>query len=262
VATPAAVARVAAAGGRAAGGPTPAAPAVAEDAATAASIDQTTLAAPSRRARGADTGASGSGTRERVEEIVARLQPSLATGARADTAVDAPVGLSGVNLASRLEAIARVRDAQAAQPLSRLVMDVPDAIGGVDRIAVSLRGQRLDASLAIQDAATASRVADRVAQLAEALGARGYEAGQLAVTSARGVAPESLDLTRLGALALEREGTRGVASILQDMAGGGLRERQGSPGRQHDPSASSREHDGQRGQTPRRQPRRDSGAPE
>ncbi|MFO0272228.1 MAG: hypothetical protein ACK53W_17025 [Gemmatimonadota bacterium] len=197
--------------------------------------------------------------RERMEELAARLAPPLATGSTGEGTATVPVGQPRVDLTARLEAIARVRDAQAAQPLARLVMDVPDDLGGVDRIAVSLRGQRLDAALAIQDPATASRVADRVARLAEALGARGYEAGTLSVTTARGIAPESLDLVRLGAQALEREGTRGVASILQDVAGAGLRERHAAPGRQDDPSTPSREHDRRSGDTPRRQSRRDPG---
>lgn len=196
---------------------------------------------------------------ERMEELAARLAPPLATGSTGEGTAPVPVGPPRVDLTARLEAIARVRDAQAAQPLARLVMDVPDDLGGVDRIAVSLRGQRLDASLAIQDPATAARVADRVARLAEALGARGYDAGTLSVTTARGIAPESLDLTRLGAQALEREGTRGVASVLQDVAGAGLRERYAAPGRQDDPSTPSREHDRRNGDTPRRQSRRDSG---
>mgnify|MGYP001810105692 CR=1 FL=1 len=202
---------------------------------------------------------SRSAARERVEELVARLSPPLATGTTADTPLDAAAAVPGVDLTARLEAVARVRDAQAAQPLSRLVMDVPDAIGGVDRIAVALRGQRLDATLAIQDPGTAARVAQRVEALAEALGARGYEPGTLAVSAARGIAPESLDLTRLTGLAMEREGTRGVASFLQDLGGGGLRDRQHSPGRQHDSSASSRGDEGARGETPRRQSRRDPG---
>ncbi|MFN9213906.1 MAG: hypothetical protein ACK6DK_04925, partial [Gemmatimonadota bacterium] len=187
--------------------------------------------------------------RERMEELAARLAPPLATGSTGEGTATVPVGQPRVDLTARLEAIARVRDAQAAQPLARLVMDVPDDLGGVDRIAVSLRGQRLDAALAIQDPATASRVADRVARLAEERGARGYEAGTLSVTTARGIAPESLDLVRLGAQALEREGTRGVASILQDVAGAGLRERHAAPGRQDDPSTPSREHDRRSGDT-------------
>jgi hypothetical protein len=197
--------------------------------------------------------------RERVEELAARLSPTLATGGRPEAGIDATVGLPGVDLAARLEAVARVRDAQATQPLSRLVMDVPDTIGGVDRIAVSLRGQRVDASLAIQDPATAARAAQRVEALAEALGVRGYEARSLSVSAARGIAPESMDLTRLSGLALEREGTRGVASFLQDVSGGGLRDRQPSPSRHYDPHASSRGEDGARGDTPRRQPRRNPG---
>ena len=240
---------------------------VASPAVVAAPAAVATLASVARVAAPGGRSAAGGATRDqppahdrqRIEDLAARLAPPLAPSSALEDGATVPVGPPGVDVAARLEAVARIRDAQASQPLSRLMMDVPDEVGGVDRIAVSLRGQRVDASLAIQDPVTASRVADRVARLAEALGARGYEAGTLSVTTARGIASESLDLARLGAQALEREGTRGVAAVLQDVAGGGLRERQAAPGRQEDPSTPSREHDRRSGDTPRRQSRRDPG---
>jgi hypothetical protein len=240
---------------------------VASPAVVAAPAAVATLASVARVAAPGGRSAAGGATRDqppaqdrqRIEDLAARLAPPLAPSSALEDGATVPVGPPRVDVAARLEAVARIRDAQASQPLSRLMMDVPDEVGGVDRITVSLRGQRVDASLAIQDPVTASRVADRVARLAEALGARGYEAGTLSVTTARGIASESLDLARLGAQALEREGTRGVAAVLQDVAGGGLRERQAAPGRQEDPSTPSREHDRRSGDTPRRQSRRDPG---
>jgi hypothetical protein len=237
-----------------------AAPASSRSIAATATQASTTGAARTDASRSSDDPRSSAtpapGVGARVEDALARLTPSLA-GARDDSVpVAAPAALSGVDMAARLEAVARVRDAQASQPLSRLVMEVPDASGGVDRIAVQMRGGRVDASLAIADPMAASRLASRGDILAQALESRGYEAGTLQVRASGMLAPESLDLTRLAGLALEREGARGVASFLQDVSGGGLRDRQGSPSRHPDSSHTPR--DGSpREDTPRRQPKRD-----
>jgi hypothetical protein len=192
----------------------------------------------------------------RVEDALARLAPALATTSDAGTSGGGTFALTGADVAARLEAVARIRDAQATQPISRLVMDVPDATGGVDRIAVQMRGGRVDAALTIADPMAASRLASRAELLSQALEARGYDAGAMQVSAARVMAPESLDLTRLAGIALEREGARGVASFLQDVQSGGTRDRQGSPGRHSDSSHTPRD-GGPRDDTPRRQPKRE-----
>ncbi len=174
----------------------------------------------------------------------------------------APGTVQGPDVAARLEAVERIRDVQASQPISRLIMDVPDANGGVDRIAVRMRGSAVDASLAIHDPVAAARLAARTDVLQATLEARGYESGVLQVRANGALGSDTMDLARLAGVALEREGARGVAAVLQDVGGGGLRDRSGSASNRSNDSQHPQQHKGGDGDLPRRQSKRGGGARE
>lgn len=246
VASPARVARVAAV----------AAPNASPDAAAA------TAARASEQSAGTETArAVRSTTRaERTNDALhAPMGAPLPTSFASDLPT-APGAVQGPDVAARLAAVERIRDVQASQPISRLIMDVPDANGGVDRIAVRMRGSAVDASLAIHDPVAAARLAGRTDLLQATLEARGYESGVLQVRANGAIGTDALDLARLAGVALEREGARGVASMLQDVSGGGLRDRSGSSSnRSHDSHHSQQQKSGD-GDQPRRQSKRE-GAP-
>jgi hypothetical protein len=249
VASPARVARVATVAAVAA----PAASGDAAIAAAARSAEQSTATETARAVRATT----------RTERSSDALHPGITAPMPTTFASElpaAPMAVQGPDVAARLAAVERIRDVQASQPISRLIMDVPDANGGVDRIAVRMRGSAVDASLAIHDPVAAARLAARTDLLQATLEARGYESGVLQVRANGAIGTDAMDLARLAGVALDREGARGVASVLQDVSGGGLRDRSGSSSNRSNDSHHPQQQKGGDGDLPRRQSKR-GGAP-
>jgi hypothetical protein len=105
-----------------------------------------------------------------------------------------------VDMAGRIARLMQARDADAARPLSSLLLRVDNAKGGEDRIRVDLRGASLDASLELGDQAAARRADAHLHELRAALARVGLDPQSIRV---RAASPEAVDVARAAAAAAE-----------------------------------------------------------
>jgi hypothetical protein len=89
-----------------------------------------------------------------------------------------------------------MKDGAAAGPVNHLLLRLDAPGGGEDRIRIDLRGSTLEATLNIENAGEAERIASRIGELRESLSRLGLEADVVKVRTTLAPGAERLDGTR------------------------------------------------------------------
>jgi hypothetical protein len=121
------------------------------------------------------------------------------------TATEAPRASDAI---ARAAHVLGLQDARNAQPVSHLMLRLDNPDGGEDRVRIALRGINVGATMEVQDPAAANHFANRLPELAQALEARGLEAGTLRVRAAA-----TADAASLGDIARAAGGGGDAATV-------------------------------------------------
>ncbi len=121
-----------------------------------------------------------------------------------------------IGVAERAAHVAALQDARDSQPVSHMTLRIDNADGAEDRIRVDMRGTHVDATINVQDAAMAARLADNIHDLARALESRDLSPDSLRTRFNAGILP-SADLDH-GTLARTDAFQARVGTMLADSA--------------------------------------------
>jgi hypothetical protein len=187
------------------------------------------------------------GAREDESRTEGEPTPGLAAAATLAAGQAPRVAASAAPVlgAAAVERLTRVTDqieaGTAGRHLSHLTLRIDNAAGGQDHIRVDLRGLTVDAQIAVADASTAERMADRMGELRDALGRQGLSADTVSISAAGaraadGAAAAPSDAGRAAAVATARAAQDAGAS-----SGSAQQQHSSTPHQKPDPDPTPRD---------------------
>ncbi len=198
-----------------------------------------------RVARGPRPGTPAAARREsRDEEARTEGEPlpglAAATLASAQSSARVPESAAPTLGAAAVERLTRVTDrieaGAAGRNLSHITLRIDNAAGGQDQIRIDLRGLTVDTQIAVADAGTAERMADRMGELRDALGRQGLSADTVTISAAGARAADTATATPSDA---GRAAAIAAAGAAQDAGASSSSSQQSSSQQQkqeHDPT--------------------------
>jgi hypothetical protein len=184
-----------------------------------------------------DTASSGPNQTRKAGAFEASLSGAV-DGKGASTggprAVSAPSEVVASGNVEAVERVMAVREAAAASPARLVHLDLENADGAGTRLRLDLRGSNLDATIDLQDPASAELMRARVNELHRALARVGIDADSVRIQSARlpvdGM--EALREVRAGVSEVFRAPTPEALGISKNESAGGRSHGESAAGRQ------------------------------